>query len=288
MLPALPESCLCFRKFLCRYVVYKYFDILLTKVVLGFGSDYRGHTLCFKFPARGHEIQYTTVLYDGATKNWRLCRYGPCYTCRQSPIAFVIHSDCIKVLQTRRPKTGLSHMWHLGLWLNPIPGARYYVSECNTPRFSMEEDTTYPETKELRSCIKAVNTMPQEIVTNILAKAETPLISRFSFVLAWHPESLDRLEPAAEAIRPHELYGWSREDFRAIHGSRMQFEQNVPPKDPRYFIIGLDTLGIRAFQLLEDRPTVADSKFPDCLWFIVDKLNRLDDYLIRTNVRTLS
>ncbi|OBT77965.1 hypothetical protein VF21_04282 [Pseudogymnoascus sp. 05NY08] len=125
--------------------------------------------------------------------------------------------------------------------------------------------------------------MPQEIVTKVLAKAETPLISRFSFVLAWHPESLDRLEPAAEAIRPHELYGWYREDFRAIHGSRTQFEQNVPPKNPRYFIIGLDTLGIRAFQLLEDRPTVADSEFPDCLWYIVDKLSRLDDYLIRTN-----
>ncbi|OBT84914.1 hypothetical protein VE02_06571 [Pseudogymnoascus sp. 03VT05] len=137
--------------------------------------------------------------------------------------------------------------------------------------------------KELRSHLKATNTMPQEIVTKVLAKAKTPLISRFSFVLGWHPESLDRMEPAAEAIRPHELYGWSREDSRAIHGSRTQFEQNVPPKNPRYFIIGLDTLRIRAFQLLEDRPTVADSNFPDCLWYIVDKLSRLDDYFIRTN-----
>lgn len=123
VLPALPESCLCFRKFFCRYVLFKYFDILLAKIVLGFGSDYRGHTLCFKFPARGYELQYTTVLYDGEKKNWRLCRYGPCHTCRQSPLAFVIHSDCIKVLRTRRPKPRLSHMWHLGLWLNPIPGA---------------------------------------------------------------------------------------------------------------------------------------------------------------------
>ncbi|KFY27448.1 hypothetical protein V491_00901 [Pseudogymnoascus sp. VKM F-3775] len=175
-------------------------------------------------------------------------------------------------------------MWHLGLWLNPIPGAHYHVPERGMPRFSIEEETTCPETtKELRSCLKAINTMPGEIFTEILAKSETPLISRFSVVLAWHPEILDRLEPAAEDIQPHELNGWFREDFRAIHSSCMQFEQNVPPEDPRYFIIGLDTFGICAFQLLENRPTTADSKFPDCVWYIVDKLSRLDDYFIRTN-----
>jgi hypothetical protein len=178
-------------------------------------------------------------------------------------------------------------MWHLGLWLNPIPGAHYYVPECSMPRFSIEEETTYPETKELRSCLKAVNTLPEEIFTKILAKSETPLISRFSFVLAWRPDSLNSLEPAAEAIPPQKLHGWSRRDSGAFHGSCIQFEQNTPPEDPGYFIIGLDTLGVLAFQLLKERPTAADSKFPG-MWYIVDKLSRLDDYLIRTNVRTLS
>ncbi|KFY93376.1 hypothetical protein V500_03732 [Pseudogymnoascus sp. VKM F-4518 (FW-2643)] len=168
-------------------------------------------------------------------------------------------------------------MWHLGLWLNPIPGARYCVSECRTPRFSIEEDTTYPETKQFRSCLKAVNAMPEEIITMVLSESETPLISRFSFVLAWHPKSMDRLEPAARAIQPQELNGWFREDFGAIHDRCMKFGQNAPPEDPIYFIIGLDTLGIRAFQLLEERPTVADSKFPDCLWDISYVLTPLEN-----------
>lgn len=271
---------MCFRKFFCRYVLFEYIDILLTKIVLGSGSKYRGHTLCFKFPAHGHDLQYITVLYDGEQQNWRLCRYGLCTDCRQSPLAFVVHSDCINLFQTQRPKIRPSHMWHLGLWLNPIPGARYYVSECSTHRFSIKEGT-YPETKEFQSCLKAVNTMPQEIIDKVLAESESPLISRFSFVLAWHPDSVNSLVPAAGAIRPQKLHGWSRGDPGSC-------TQNAPPEDPRYFIIGLDTLGIRAFQLLEERPTVADSKFPACLWYIVDNLSRLDDYHIRSNVRTLS
>lgn len=279
MLPAVPQPRLSFRKCLCRYIcLLENLNSLLTKIVLGKDVDYRGHTECFKFPTHEHRVQRVTALYDGEQKHWRLCRYGPCPACRQSPCAFVVHSDCIKIFQTRMPKIRFSQIWHLGLWLNPIPGARYYVSEYNTPRFSVEGDTTYPETKEFRSWLRGVNTLPQEIINVVLANSETPLISRFAFVLGWQPENLRKLEAqAAKSILPQAISSWFREHFG-----------QEAPLHPRFFVIGLGSLGIRSFQLLESRPTISSTQFLGCSWYIVDKLNRLDDYIIRTNVGTLT
>lgn len=266
-------------------------DILLTKIVLGTGLDYRGHTECFKFPVKSYRFEGVTALCDGEQKIWCLCRgnllqHGPCPECQefQLPCAFLVHLDCLKVLQTRMPKIRFSQIWHLGLWVNPIPGAPYYVSERSTPRFLIDGDEEYPETTELRSYLRSVNALPQEIIDVILAnsdwpcRSEKPSISRIAFVLSWQPENLCKLETReAKSIRPQEIGSWFREHFK-----------QDGPSDPKFFIIGLGSLGICAFRLLESRPTLSNTKFPKCMWYIIDKLSRLDDYIIRIYVGPLA
>jgi hypothetical protein len=99
------------------------FEVELTSMVLGTGSNYRGGTLSFDFLSHGYRFTTGTIWYDSRQEFWRFCRHLTCSTCLKSPRAFVVHEDCAKLRKRDIPTETLSHMWLLGSWCHPSLGA---------------------------------------------------------------------------------------------------------------------------------------------------------------------
>src|SRR5258706_331720 len=108
------------------------FSVLLIAIVLGTGSKYGGFSLSFDFPAHGHRFGYSTIYFEGRQELWRLCRYPHCPRCQISPKAFVVHVDCMKLLNRHLPTKTLFHIWLLGSWSCPWPGDYHFTPKPYT------------------------------------------------------------------------------------------------------------------------------------------------------------
>ena len=55
----------------------------------------------------------------------------------------------------------------------------------------------------------------------------------------------------------------------------------------KWFRMGVDDLGIRSIQLLKSRSVLPDRVLPDCPWYVVEDITRLDNLKIESNVSSM-
>jgi hypothetical protein len=254
-----------------------------TIAVLGTGSTYKGCTLSFNFPAHGHSFSYGTVCFDGTEESWRLCRHPPCPTCQKSPIAFVLHIDCVRLLKRCVPKQILLHTWLLGSWSYPWPGAYH---DAPVPSLEPLASRMMYADSDLRSLVERVTGLPPELRNLVIDYTANSLLWRFAKVLG-QVRFIDYLMKDVKTLLPSTLDCWLR--GRPIYEKiEKSLNKNGNERHSlKWFRMGVDDLGIRSIQLLESRSVLPDRVLPDCPWYIVEDIARLDNLKIESNVSSM-
>lgn len=256
-------------------------------------------TLPFEFPAHGHNFKYADVYIHSKEESWpnwqrwRLCRVSRCPTCLASPDAFVFHTDCFRILRRiareQAQKQGLeyetrpsihdtlSQIWLAGHWSRPWAKVLYNASPPLFPAPALPPKTTHLEPSELELLVGKLPRLPAELFQMVITYSPDSPLWRYAAALAWPLSAFGSLKDSNFTTpSPNDFYGWRRgEDLQTSASHRQKFVR-----------LTLDCDGIKSVDFLDNHPVAPSSQHqPPGLWYILDKISRLGDFRLQSQVQ---
>jgi len=248
--------------------------------VLG-SPRYMGYTDVFEIPPVGlMSQQYTFVHFsdeDGAQR-CALCLRPACSSCVSSPDSYLAHKECLDIRANLLPgKATCEEIWDVGVAIKP-----WSISP-------MEETVFKPSKEELEICfhnledsdtkklVQRLLALPDELFRMIIwEKADRSTLARITLVLQFNMDLIRKLK---RKWRLAELDFTSPQlcvlGFAFLGVYYQPFIKDANPlTDQSVIRLGVDYLGIRTAEILEEYPATGRQQPGKCAWYIIERLYR--------------
>ncbi|KAH7321943.1 hypothetical protein BKA65DRAFT_91431 [Rhexocercosporidium sp. MPI-PUGE-AT-0058] len=248
--------------------------------VLG-SSGYIGFTEVFEMPSIGLMNQQHALIHftqrDAAPQRAALCLRPACRSCTSSPSSYLAHKDCLDIHTNIVPgKATCDELWRIGIAVKPwftSPGEEAVFKpakgELAVLAPSLHDDGS--GTKEL---VRNLLDLPDELFRMIMWEmADCSTLARLALISQFAAQILNELK----CKRP-----LTNLDFTSVHlhmykfiSLGVQYEQFFKGvqsiTDRSVLRLGLNHLGIRKMEILEDYPTARSRK--TCAWYVLERLS---------------
>ena len=240
-----------------------------------------GRTDAFEMPSVGLMSQrYTMVYFSGqdAAQRCALCLRPACSSCISSPDSYLAHQECLDIRAHLLPgKATCKEIWDVGVATKPWLISPAEETIFKPSKRELETRLHKLENTDTKRLVQKLVALPDELFRMIMwEKADHSTLARITLVSQFNNGLIHQLKPKLPLA---ELEFTSAQShifdftFLGIHYQPVIKNAN-PPTDTAVLRLGVDHLGIRTAEILEEYPAICRQELGNCAWYIIERLYR--------------
>ncbi|KAI9739940.1 MAG: hypothetical protein M1818_004996 [Claussenomyces sp. TS43310] len=210
-----------------------------------------------------------------------LCLRPDC-GCQRSYRSYVVHKDCFDIRANLSPEGATcEEAWEIGTILEPWFPPPVQDTIFKPSKAQLEICLPKLQDSETKKLVQKLVLLPDELFHMIMwEEAGRSALGRISLVSQFNIDLIQRLKrrdlPAELDFASAQL---CREDFTFLGIRYQPFKNIYQSTDKSVIRFGVDHLGIRTAEVLDEYPATGRQRRQTCLWYIVEYLSYACTYL---------